>query len=150
LVFLLQEKSLISYLVFKFKQLRSRGRLIIRDVVGPEKGNSEILLWLNSEDGKNDEIFADKEKNSKIATVDCLNSLSTASRFRRFAIEFLQDEVLKGKLPESAKLHFAEVVIVGVNYFKVSSRHATEFLMKKDYSLLYLSLFFCVIISFCS
>src|SRR5579872_5698258 len=39
------EKSVRSYLAEKFRQLRPEGRLLIRDVVGPDDGEREVLLW---------------------------------------------------------------------------------------------------------
>src|SRR6478736_7962343 len=47
------EKSVRVYLAEKFRQLRPGGRLIIRDVVGPDDANQEVLLWCSDGDGDN-------------------------------------------------------------------------------------------------
>ena len=48
-----QEQTVRNYLAEKFRQLRPSGQLIIRDVVGPEDSDREILLWCSDCDGEN-------------------------------------------------------------------------------------------------
>ena len=48
-----KEKTVRAYLGEKFRQLRPSGRLVIRDVVGPDHGEREVLLWCSDADGQN-------------------------------------------------------------------------------------------------
>jgi len=47
-----QKTSVTKYLKLKYDQLKPRGRIIIRDVVGPEDKNKKVYLWVNNKDGK--------------------------------------------------------------------------------------------------
>ena len=52
-----QEEGLREYLRMKLRQTRMGGRLIIRDVVGPNNRNQIVHMRLKTDDGKNDGIF---------------------------------------------------------------------------------------------
>ncbi|MGC3961063.1 MAG: methyltransferase domain-containing protein [Verrucomicrobiota bacterium] len=116
------EKSVRAYLAEKFKQLRPGGRLIIRDVVGPEDGDKEVLLWCSTTDGENLPATDLWKHQSREAA--WLASLSTRSRFLLFAKDFLG-----GK----KTFEFAELQQAGDTLFRLTWRQAAEFLSKKDY-----------------
>jgi SAM-dependent methyltransferase len=81
------ETSVRRYLAEKLRQLRPGGRLLIRDVVGPEDGEREVLLWCSDKDGQNlsaAEIIQHKDRNT-----EWLHSLSTFRLTFRQAAEFL-------------------------------------------------------------
>jgi SAM-dependent methyltransferase len=71
------EKSVRGYLAEKFRQLRPGGRLVIRDVVGPEDGEMEVLLCCSEADGENPPATG-LQLNREAAG---LQRLSTHSRF---------------------------------------------------------------------
>jgi SAM-dependent methyltransferase len=117
------EKSVRGYLVEKYRQLRPGGRLIIRDVVGPEHGDREVLIWFCNRDGidlSDDDLFQHKDRDSS-----WLQQLSTRSRFHLFARDFLG-----GRRP----LAFQEVQQDDRSMFRLTLRDAAEFLSKKDYT----------------
>jgi SAM-dependent methyltransferase len=117
------EKSVRGYLAEKFRQLRPGGRLLIRDVVGPEDAGREVLLWCDDHDGRSPspaELLNHEEREA-----EWLNGLSTRSRFRLFARDFLGG---------AAPFPFAEMEHEGRRMFKLTLRQAAEFLSKKDYT----------------
>jgi len=117
------EKSVRSYLSEKFRQLRPGGRLLIRDVVGPEAGDETVLLWCSDTDGQNLSGKQLGENRNREAT--WLQSLSTSSRFHLFARDFLG-----GRRP----FPFDKVQLRGRLAFRLSLGQAAEFLSKKDYT----------------
>lgn len=117
------EKTVRAYLAEKFRQLRPGGRLIIRDVVGPEDGEQEVLLWCNANDGKSD----GPENGNRSQAF--LESLSTLGRFHLFFADFLRDRPRRRVLiPEEPQTVFSPDI------FRVPLRLAAEFLSKKDYT----------------
>lgn len=117
------ENSVRTYLAEKFRQLRPGGRLLIRDVVGPEAGDQMVFLCCSETDGKN---FSDEQLTKHHSReADWLQSLSTCSRLRLFARDFLG-----GRQP----FPFGEVQHNGSLAFHLTSRQAAEFLSKKDYT----------------
>lgn len=112
--------TLRPYLREKFRQTRTNGRIIIRDVVGPEDGHRQVHLWCNDADGSND------------LGVE-LGRLSTAARFRRFAGDWLKDLLEGGRRADGRRLVYREVAVDGRKHFVTSLADAVEFLMKKDY-----------------
>jgi SAM-dependent methyltransferase len=117
------EKSVRSYLSEKFRQLRSGGRLLIRDVVGPNEGEQEVLLWCSNVDGQNlspKEIIQHPNRSP-----EWLNKLSTRSRFFLFARDFLGGQ--NGFSIKEESHHNRPL-------FRLTFRQAAEFLSKKDYT----------------
>lgn len=127
-----QGATLEDYLALKFKQLRPGGRLIIRDVVGPEHGDQEILMWCDDKDGKNQNIYADFEKSSDLRAH--LNYLSTYSRFRRFSMDFLAQMRRSGRRTPDTQIHYQRVPVNGDICVRLKLKDAVEFMTKKDYT----------------
>jgi len=126
-----QEKTLKEYLRKKFDQARPGGRLVIRDVVGPEHYDDEVYMLLSETDGKNDDPL--KECSDPLSLREHLGLLSTYSRFLRFAKEYLQEMRESGRRGEETKVIFSEKVIQGERYIVTRLKHAVEFMTKKDY-----------------
>ncbi len=118
-----QEETVRTYLAEKFRQLRPGGRLVIRDVVGPDDGDRDILLWCSDGDGRNASSGELAEHSARQAA--WLGELSTRSRFQLFARDFLN-----GRRPFS----FLEQQRDGCSVFRLALRQAAEFLSKKDYA----------------
>jgi SAM-dependent methyltransferase len=116
-------KSVRNYLAEKFRQLRPGGRLLLRDVVGPELGQRQVLLWCSDEDGENPAPTKPDGHTGRDAAA--LQRLSTRRRFRLFARDFLG-----GRHPFPA----VETRHDGRPVFRLSLRQAAEFLSKKDYT----------------
>ncbi|MCR4280187.1 MAG: methyltransferase domain-containing protein [Candidatus Komeilibacteria bacterium] len=104
----INEEALLQVLRNTFIQLEPGGRLIIRDVVGPEDPHQVVLMELNSDDGQDS---------------GDLNELSTKARFYKFVADFQ---------PRSIK-HEIEIVN-GKEYIKLKLQDAYEFMSKKDYT----------------
>lgn len=117
------ETSVRRYLTEKFRQLRPGGRLIIRDVVGPEDAGKDVLLWCSDGDGQNPSLAELANHSSREAA--WLQKLSTRSRFQLFARDFLD-----GKHP----FPFTELHDKNRLVFCLPLRQAAEFLSKKDYT----------------
>jgi hypothetical protein len=117
------EKSVRSYLAEKFRQLRAGGRLIIRDVVGPEDAHQEVLLWCSDGDGEN--LSPTELARHPGREADWLQKLSTRSRFQLFARDFLG-----GQRP----FPFTEMLDKDRPVVRLTLRQAAEFLSKKDYT----------------
>ncbi len=122
-----QEKTVRKYLTEKLRQLRPGGRLIIRDVVGPEKGEELAFLYCHDDDG--DELSDDHWKPLANRSPEWLRGLSTRSRFFVFAHDFLAWR--RGN--KKAEFKFQAVERTYQPGFLLSLRSASEFLSKKDY-----------------
>jgi len=125
-------KTLLPYLERKFKQTRRGGRLVVRDVTGPENKVREVLLWCADTDGANADIFRVCASPAELAAH--LNNLSTAARFKRFAQDFLAAERTAGQRGPEHEVLYREVQLDGRAYFSVRLKDAAEFLAKKDYT----------------
>jgi SAM-dependent methyltransferase len=121
-----QESTVRAYLAEKLRQLRPGGRLVIRDVVGPENAERQVLLHCDTQDGQ--ALASDEWKAHQRRPEDWLRSLSTASRFIVFAHDFLSCR--QGKIPA---VSFETCCQGGLPCFKTSLRSAAEFLSKKDF-----------------
>jgi len=118
-----QEKTVRVYLAEKFRQLRPKGRLVIRDVLGPEEGDGSVFLWCSSDDGANPspaELAAEMRRDA-----GWIQSLSTRARFHLFAQDFV---------PARKAFKFEETQHAGRPVFRLKLRQAAEFLSKKDYT----------------
>jgi SAM-dependent methyltransferase len=118
-----EEKSVRSYLAEKLRQLRPGGRLLIRDVVGPDDGEREVLLWCSDKDGQS--LSAAEINQHKDRSAEWLHNLSTRSRFFLFAHDFLGGQ---------SGFTFKEDSHRDRPVFRLSLRQAAEFLSKKDYT----------------
>jgi SAM-dependent methyltransferase len=117
------EKTVMAYLREKFRQLRPGGRLIIRDVVGPEDADRDVLLWCNAADGT--ALGEDALSRDHAA----LDKLSTQARFQVFLADFLRGRPRHGVLiPDPLPVEIAP------GTYRVSLSLAAEFLSKKDYT----------------
>lgn len=99
--------ALSNFLKNTYKQLSHKGRLIIRDVVGPENGNAIIYMKLNNKDGKNN-------GNIKV--------LSTYSKFMKFTDDFIP-----------RKIKYEKVNIGNKKLMKLKLADAYEYLSKMTY-----------------
>lgn len=125
------KKSLTNYLAMKFKQLQPGGRIIIRDVVGPEKKDREVYLWADPDNGSNEDPYKQFDTPADLAPY--LGALSTAARFRRFAHQYLADMRAARRRGAESTIVFREEDVDGKHYFVLSLKDATEFMTKKDY-----------------
>ena len=116
------DRSVRHYLAEKFRQLRPGGRLLIRDVVGPEQPDQEVLLECSATDGTNPSPTELAALGRDQAT---LNQLSTHARFQLFSRDFR---------PGRSKFHFQEMPAPDRPTYKLSLQNAAEFLSKKDYT----------------
>jgi SAM-dependent methyltransferase len=117
------ENAVRSYLTEKLRQLRPGGRLLVRDVVGPDDGDREVLLWCSDTDGQN--LLASEIIQHKARGTEWLHTLSTRSRFFLFAQDFLGGQ---------SGFAFKEVSHRDRPVFRLTLREAAEFLSKKDYT----------------
>ena len=122
-----QERTLHGYLAEKFRQPRPGGRLVVRDVVGPERGKELILLYCHEDDG-NDLPAGDWQPLAE-RPPEWLRELSTRSRFLVFAHDFLAWK----RANKKAEFKFQTVERTYQPGFLLSLRSAAEFLSKKDY-----------------
>ena len=123
-----QADTLRAYLREKARQLRPRGRIIIRDVCGPEGKAEDVWLWCNDADGGT--LPAGSEWTGKAAE---LAKLSTAARFERFAAEYLRDLRTQGRRGPETALRYRTETRTGKRYYVLPLAAAMEFLTKKDY-----------------
>lgn len=121
-----QEKTVRGYLAMKFTQLRPGGRLIVRDVVGPEDGDLDVCLHVSADDGAS---LPRGGVSHVPRTAPILSKLSSRSRFLLFAEDFLTELRRQGRRSEEAKVRF-KITAEGI---QLSLRSAAEFLSKKDY-----------------
>ncbi|MCL4265553.1 MAG: methyltransferase domain-containing protein [Anaerolineae bacterium] len=114
------EATLRAYLAEKFRQTRAGGRLVIRDVVGPEAKEQEVYMWLNAADGRapDPQPPTDPEARRQYG-----EGLSTDGRFHHFAQDFL-----------AAPIRYRREEVDGVPYVVLTLQEAVEFMSKKDYT----------------
>lgn len=110
-----------AYLAEKFRQSRPGGRLLIRDVVGPEEKARPVFLWLNDADGSNADPHATFATPAALAAH--LERLSTHARFLRFARDF--HHPIDAGTPIDGP---------GGKGFLLPLADAVEFITKKDYT----------------
>ena len=127
-----QEGTLQAYLALKYAQTAKGGHLVIRDVVGPEEGEQEVWLWLNREDGMNEDIWAEFDQPKALQAH--LDKLSTWAKFKRFARDFLAEERAEGRRGPETAIVYREEQREGKGYVVLALHAAAEFLSKKDYT----------------
>lgn len=122
-----QKESVMGYLREKYRQLSIGGRLVIRDVVGPENKEDLVYLKLSSIDGEN---FSSEDE--ALLTTDTAR-LSTEARFYRFVHDFLYELRQTKRRDKSTVIEYSIEEISTSKYFKMRLKDAVEFLSRKDY-----------------
>jgi SAM-dependent methyltransferase len=102
------EAALHAVLRNTWTQLDYGGRIIIRDVVGPENPDDEVFMELNAANG---------------ASEGDITALSTHTKFFRFAADF-----------KPRKISFRTEKIGGTDYVVLSLRDAYEYISKMNYA----------------
>jgi hypothetical protein len=127
-----QSTTVHAYFAKNYQQTARGGRLLIRDVVGPEEKEQEVYLWLNDQDGNNDNVFASFNEPADLATH--LSGLSTYARFLRFARDFLAEARAEGQRGPETAVHYREETVDDRRYVVLSLKDAAEYIAKKDYT----------------
>ena len=123
-----QAKSVRNYLRYKYKQLTPGGRLVIRDVVGPEHKGTVVYMKLNTLDG---ETYSSDDERILSTPPE---RLSTASRFFRFVHDYLSELSETGRRTDNCKVSYTQEEVQGISYIKLALKDAAEFLLTKDYT----------------
>ncbi len=123
-----QATSVRKYLRDKYTELVPGGRLVIRDVVGPEDKNKIIYMKLRDDDG-----VQAGAGDMHIWNEQGIRELSTKARFYRFAHDFLRELREAGRRDATTQLTFEDIERDGEQYIRLPLRSATEFLSRKDY-----------------
>lgn len=124
--------ALKEYYRAKHMELERGGRFIVRDVVAPDDPEETVYLWLNGEDGGNEDILATFE--SAEERKEHLDSLSTRARFHRFCHDF------SGRTYGGDPARPVEAVVDAVvehegrMLYGMAKRDAAEYLLTKDYT----------------
>jgi SAM-dependent methyltransferase len=116
-------KDLLQFIQNRYEELAPGGVWINRDVVAPFEKEKDILMWLNKDDGTNDQPLIEFENNIQLSKH--LQALSTYSRFLRFAKDFRNEE--------GYRLPYTIVEKEHIPYIQLSLANAAEFLTRKDY-----------------
>ena len=116
-------KDLLQFIQNRYEELAPGGVWINRDVVAPFQKEKEVLMWLNKDDGYNEDPFKNFDESIRLS--QHLQKLSTYSRFLRFAKDFRQEE--------GFQLSYAIVEKEDKTYVQLSFANAAEFLSRKDY-----------------
>lgn len=116
-------QDLLSFIKNRFEELAVGGVWVNRDVVGPEDKDRVILMHLNAQDGRNDDF--EKSSMTREQLSKYLGGLSTAARFKRFAIDFRKNE--------NYKLNYEFVEFNGKEFVRLTLKDACEFMSRKDY-----------------
>ena len=122
-----QAQSVRNYLRYKYKQLTPGGRLVIRDVVGPEDKDMVVYMKLNPLDG---ETYDQDDEKILITPPE---QLSTESRFYRFVHDYLR-ELREAGRRKMAPIEYSLEKINDVRYIKLTLKNASEYLLTKDYT----------------
>lgn len=116
-------EDLLSFISNRFDELAPGGVWVNRDVVGPEDGDQEVLVWLNDSDGRNEDWESNLQERDALKVY--LEGLSTRALFQRFARDFR-----KGS---EGGIRFTWTEVGRVEYAAMTLRDAMEFVSKKDY-----------------
>lgn len=120
------EDTLNKFIDMIYDQLKFGWKWINVDVVWPKNKDEIIYMKLNDSDWNNDDPYKKFDKNDSVWLKNYLDSLSTYSRFLRFASDFRHEEWYT--------LDYEIIKIDNINYIKLSMYDASEFLSKKDYT----------------
>ena len=130
--YLNQAQSVDEYFANKYRQTRKGGRIVIRDVVGPENKDQHVYMLCNDKDGSNSDVYADFADHADLTRH--LEGLSTYSRFLRFSQDFLAEMRQKGKRGHETKVEYDVEEIEGRRYIVTTLKTAAEFMATKDYT----------------
>lgn len=117
-------EDLLQFIRNRYEELVPGGVWVNRDVVGPYNKQQSVYMWLNKEDGSNEEPYQTFTNRDELSQY--LQQLSTYARFLRFAKDF--------RAAEGYRLSYTTVVIEGSNYVQLSLQDAADFLSRKDYT----------------
>jgi hypothetical protein len=117
--------ALERFIGLMYEQLAPGGRWVNVDVVGPPDGDHPVLLWLNRDDGRNDDWDGEPQPRDRSAWKAYLGGLSTYARFLRFRRDFRH---LEGYAMKAEEVQRDDRTMM-----RLSLRDACEFLSKKDY-----------------
>ncbi|MFP2994741.1 hypothetical protein ABN763_02475 [Spongiivirga sp. MCCC 1A20706] len=117
-------QDLMQFIKNRYDELAPNGVWINRDVIGPENGESNVLMCLSKEDGRNDDWS--KEISDQQELKEYLDSLSTFSRFLRFANDF--------RKKENDQITYELKTISGKEYIRLQYKDAADFMLTKDYT----------------
>jgi hypothetical protein len=112
--------DLLKFIQNRYDELAPNGVWINRDVVGPDNPDTEIIMVLSQEDGRNED-WQNTFENAEILR-GYLKELSTYARFLRFAQDF--------RKKEGDVFHFEDLK---EGKIRLTLRNACEYVMKKDY-----------------
>ena len=122
------QEDVEHYLRLKRDQLRTGGRLVIRDVVGPAGRGSDVLLWCNGSDGSEDDESVSTKSADRETLEAHLKGLSTRTLFRRFARDFLPQE-------GGNAFRWADALLPnGDSAYRLPLEYASEFITKMSYT----------------
>ncbi len=126
-----QEKTISAYLKMKYQQTRKGGRLILRDVVGPEQKENKVYMLCNEKDGSNKDVFKICKDAKELA--EHLKGLSTKAKFLRFAEDFLAGMRSTKRRNKATKIQWQEEKMQGESYIALCLKDAAEFMSKYTY-----------------
>lgn len=92
--------ALDRYVALKWKQLRPGGRLLIRDVVGPEQPHELCTVRIRTSDGADGDAGAQLLAAGHERNEAALNALSTNARFQVFLADFVATKHAEERTPE--------------------------------------------------
>lgn len=115
--------ELLAFIDNRYQEIAPGGVWVNRDVLGPDQPHKQVLLWLNDEDGENEDW--EQEMPDKQALKDYLGRLSTKALFQRFARDFRRGE--------TGRLEWEWATIEGRDLVRITLGQAMEFISKKDY-----------------
>lgn len=116
--------DLLSFIKNRYRELESGGVWINRDVIGPEGGDRIVYMWLNREDGRNEDYEVEFDDSKSLGLY--LDKLSTYARFLRFALDFRKEE--------SDQIGYKLEKIGSKEYVRLPLKDAAEFMLTKDYT----------------
>lgn len=116
--------DLLQFIQNRYEELVPGGVWINRDVVGPLNKGQTVHLWLNKQDGSNENPLLSIDDRHELSAY--LQSLSTHARFLRFTKEF--------RKKEGYELKYETITENNVEYIKLLLKDACEFMSRKDYT----------------